>query len=374
MNIIAAIMVYPYGVKERGYSYEYYNIYLPLKELAQHISLFDYKTICEREGREGMNAAFLNLIAKNKPQAIVVVPFEDEFDPKTIVAGSKLCPTFAYLQDDIWRVEHSRFWAQHYTYVISTDPNGEAKFRAAGFNNVIYSPRGYNHHLYTPGRQVERDLGVTFVGGYAPYRGWMVESLRKAGISVQTYGSGWPAANRHTPIRTILRRRLRQAGLAIPLSPDGHVSQERMVDIFRRSKINLNFSNGICWDIRYLASSPLAVADTLRSKKIRDGIKGRHFEINGCGGFQLTYYAEGLEKVYDIGKEIAIYVDADELVDKVNYYLAHDAEREEIATSGLARTQREHAISRRLADVFVRAGLILPRPAMQLPARSGQLE
>ena len=37
-------------------------------------------------------------------------------------------------------------------------------------------------------------------------------------------------------------------------------------------------------------------------------IKGRNFEIPGCGGFLLTDYVPGLERYFQIGEEIVCYV------------------------------------------------------------------
>jgi spore maturation protein CgeB len=359
MNILVTIMLNSYGLEQRGYSYEYFNIYLPLKEVGQEVHLFAYDTELKRRGRAGMNEALLALVADKKPDVIVVVPTTDELLPETIAAASRTCPTVAYFQDDIWRIGYSQYWARYYTYVVSTDPNGEAKFRAAGFDNVVHSPRGCNLDIYRPNHRISKDIAVSFVGMYAPYRGWLVSKLRRAGIMVQTFGPRWPTADFWPNMGAWARRRLRAAGLHLPLSSEGQIPQERMVEIFQRSKINLNLPNSVCWDVRYLASSPSAVANTLLSKKVRDGIKGRHFEICGCGGFQLTYYTEGLDKCYGIGDEIAIYIDPDELVDKVRYYLVQEDEREVIATRGLARTQREHSIAGRLAEAFRRMGLLV---------------
>lgn len=85
-------------------------------------------------------------------------------------------------------------------------------------------------------------------------------------------------------------------------------------------------------------------------------MKARQFEINGCGGFQLSYYVDGLEHCYEIGREIVVYLDVDDLISKVKYYLAHDDEREAIASRGYQRTLAEHTYTQRFQSIFARIG------------------
>lgn len=82
-----------------------------------------------------------------------------------------------------------------------------------------------------------------------------------------------------------------------------------------------------------------------------------HFEINACGGFQLSYYVEGLERHYQIGDEIALYASPEELVEKACYYLKHEDEREVVAQRGYERRLREHTMERRFRELFERMGL-----------------
>ena len=130
-----------------------------------------------------------------------------------------------------------------------------------------------------------------------------------------------------------------------------------MVQIFNESKINLNFSNSTSWDIRYLLSSPRALLNSLRSPKTIEQIKARHFEISSCGAFQLSYYVEGLERQYVIGEEIAIYLDQEDLIQKVKFYLNNDSLREKIAERAYHRSLRQHTFERRFNEVFQRMGL-----------------
>ena len=63
------------------------------------------------------------------------------------------------------------------------------------------------------------------------------------------------------------------------------------------------------------------------NKNIADDINYRTFETTGCGTFLLTNYTPGLEKLFDIGKEIVVYNDLNDLDNKVKYYLENEEER-----------------------------------------------
>jgi spore maturation protein CgeB len=87
-------------------------------------------------------------------------------------------------------------------------------------------------------------------------------------------------------------------------------------------------------------------------------MKARMFEVNGCGSFQLSYYVEGLTQSYEGDKEIGIYNDPDDLVEKIKFYLMHEELRESIATAGLLRTLNEHTFTKRFKQLFKIMGIM----------------
>jgi len=104
--------------------------------------------------------------------------------------------------------------------------------------------------------------------------------------------------------------------------------------------------------VRYLLSSPRALINTIRSKKDREQLKGRLFEIPACGAMQISYYVEGLEQVFNIGKEIAIYISLDDLLGKVNFYLQHDDLRGQMINAAYKRVMDEHCYWKKLIKMF----------------------
>ena len=86
-------------------------------------------------------------------------------------------------------------------------------------------------------------------------------------------------------------------------------------------------------------------------------IKGRNFEVPGCGGFVLTDRAENLEAYYTPDKEVVCFGDTEELVELARHYLAHEEERVAIARLGYERTLREHTYAHRFREIFQAMGL-----------------
>jgi spore maturation protein CgeB len=88
--------------------------------------------------------------------------------------------------------------------------------------------------------------------------------------------------------------------------------ETQMPEVFRHSRINLNISLSM----------------------IQSGIPMRVLDVLACGGFLLTNYQPEIAEYFENGRELVIYEDYVDLVQKVQYYLAHDDERKEIARNG----------------------------------------
>jgi spore maturation protein CgeB len=318
-----------YGDQKREYSYEYFNFYQSLKQMGHDVELFDYMGEIHALGKEGMNQKLLVRVQEWRPTLTLFSLYTDQFESSVVERLREYTKTLCFFHDDTWRVEYSRYWARRFDFFTTPDIYGEMKYREIGLGNAIHFPFGCNEKIFRK-MDVPKKYDVSFVGGWHPYREWLIGRLEKNGIKVEVMGYRWP---------------------------QGEVDQDGMVRIFNESCINLNLSNSAPWDARYLMSSPRALVNRIRSKKNIEQLKGRIFEINGCGSFQLSYYVEGLAHCYDIDREIGVYTDADDLVAKVRFYLVHPELRESIAASGFERTLNDHTFVKRFQNVFQRMGL-----------------
>jgi spore maturation protein CgeB len=159
-----------------------------------------------------------------------------------------------------------------------------------------------------------------------------------------------------------------------------------MIQIFNQSRINLNLTTayGSIGRQSSTAATPptsligrlLARVPALQVQRASDPapgpsngagtgvnmcpeqIKGRNFEVPGCGGFLLTGPAEHLGDYYEIGKEVASFSSVDEMIERIRYYLSHEDERRAIAKAGHERTLRNHTYEQRFNEIFTRIGVL----------------
>ena len=66
----------------------------------------------------------------------------------------------------------------------------------------------------------------------------------------------------------------------------------------------------------------------------------------GCGGFLLTNYSPGLEKIFTKGEHLEWYHDQEECLELIRYYLKHEDRRKQVAQNGyqFAHTHRTYDI------------------------------
>lgn len=100
--------------------------------------------------------------------------------------------------------------------------------------------------------------------------------------------------------------------------------------VFKKSRINLNIS--------------------LRS--ILSGIPLRAFDIMGCGGFLLSNYQEDFLENFTPGEDFVCYESEQDLLQKIDYYLAHEDERQAIAKNGHDKVAAAHTYRDRVRQML----------------------
>lgn len=105
---------------------------------------------------------------------------------------------------------------------------------------------------------------------------------------------------------------------------------DEMPLVFHNSKINLNIS----------------------SRTIETGIPQRVFDILACGGFCLTNYQPEIAEIFEDGKELVIYTDIEDMLQKAEYYLEHEEERVQIARAGYEKVKNCFSIKKRIVELI----------------------
>lgn len=349
MKILYVALKYDYGYPERGYSFEHYNFYDSLTKMnngKNQVIYFPFDEVMGKAGRDKMNKQLLEIAKKEKPDLCFFVLFEDEIEKETIKEIGKFSLTFNWFCDDHWRFENfSKYYALYFSWVATTDSRAIGKYHKIGYKNVVKTQWACNHFLYKP-FDLPKIYDVTFVGQPHGNRRKAIEEIKRAGIKVKCWGEGWPS---------------------------GRISQEEMIKMFSQGKINLNLtksSGAINWKTplkiffhkergKIKLTPPNQWLGNLKSilGRRREQIKGRNFEIPGCKGFLLTSDADNLRDYYQDGKEIVIYKDFEDLIEKIRYYLKNDRERKKIAEAGYQKTLKEHTYEKRFNEIFKTIGL-----------------
>lgn len=107
----------------------------------------------------------------------------------------------------------------------------------------------------------------------------------------------------------------------------------------------------------YYREAPLAIKCakinlniTLRS--IKNGIPQRAMDIMGCGGFLLSNYQADLCDAFAPDEDFVFYESAEDAVEKVRYYLAHEGERQRIAESGYRKVKAQHGFREKCEEML----------------------
>lgn len=343
IRILYVGMKYEYGKRELGYSFEHNNFFDFLSKAGFEILYFDFMSLMQTHGKDTMNAMLVDVVEREQPDLAFFMLFQDQIERATIEKISTIGKTITlnWFCDDHWRFhDFSQYYAPAFHYVTTTSVAALAHYDVIGYKNVIKTQWACNHFLYRPSFNDDYRHDVSFVGQPHGTRRDIIQSLELSGITVTKYGAGWHEASR--------------------------ISQQQMIEVFSSSNININLSNASVQKrtfFRRLKKNTRQLVPfrfwrhTLDVDAEGQQIKGRNFEVPGCGGFLLTGNADNLSEYYHDKKEIVIFHSMKELRDLIRYYLRHDDERQEIALQGYIRTMQEHTYAHRFAHIFSIIGI-----------------
>jgi spore maturation protein CgeB len=183
---------YDCGNKDRGLSFEHYNFYLALLHMGYSIVYFDYDRIKQKYGIEKMSEMLREAVYYYHPDILFYFNFHDWIKHSVWKEISKELPTrtIIWLSDDHWRYEETKPIWDLFNLVVTTDRKGYEKRKKERFSNVVLSQWGCNHFLYRK-LNLPKIYDVSFVGRCYGERQGFIETLKRQGIKVTTFGQGW---------------------------------------------------------------------------------------------------------------------------------------------------------------------------------------
>jgi spore maturation protein CgeB len=330
-------MANDYGKPDRGPSFEETNFRSALDGMGHEVVAFDFMERERVAGRQQMRRELIETAAGANADVAFFCIFEDQLDTATIEAVRRegRVPTVNWFTDDHWRFDgFTRHMAPAFDLAVTTDADSLPKYAAAGIENVQLTQWACNRYAYSKvSDAIEHE--VTFVGQPHGDRPQLMRRLREAGHDVEAWGLGWP---------------------------NGRLDHDEMVRVFSTSRINLNPSNS---STPKMPKTPRAVIGRLLGRGNYEPrppqIKGRNFEVPGCGGFILTERVPHLERYFELGREVAVYDSTDDLIEQVGYWLANEDERAAVAEAGYQRVLAEHTYDHRFNQIFEWVGAGAPR-------------
>lgn len=268
-----------------------------------------------------------------------------------------------------------------------TEKNARASYLKAGARPV-WVQMGADPDVYRPLAHVTREARACFVGQRYADRDRHLAALINEGVPLDTYGSGWIINNSNNgmkelpveieseylgrklkkpgglrsyayttlqnlgkhgvfdgAVRTInqVRNRAERRAIEPLLATSARGMAGDLSETFARYEVVLNFSN--VW------------ADGRPGSELIPHVRLRDFEAPMSRTCYLTGYSDEILEFYEPGREIDVYHNTEELIEKTKYYLAHPAQAESLRAAGFERARRDHTWQRRFEQLFRVIGL-----------------
>lgn len=204
-------------------------------------------------------------------------------------------------------------------------------YHAAALEALVGPDRHvFVHHGYCPSahrrRHREDDIpyrwDIGFIGNQSPLKATYLTRVAEAFPDARfaVYGNRWEAAAAGTPLARHV------------------IGHPLMGDYFARgieeTRINLAIHHGPVGPDRW-----------------EDLTSTRTFEIPAAGGFMLHVDNNEVRALYEPGREIDVFADADSLIERIGHYLAHEDERRTIAEAGFRRCVPAYSLGARAREI-----------------------
>ncbi|MEJ9220142.1 glycosyltransferase [Paenibacillus glucanolyticus] len=240
--------------------------------------------------------------------------------------------TAVWMTDDPYYTDMTVDWIHHYDYVFTLELNCVAHYQNLGCSQVHYLPFAafpvHYRPIAMPGA-AKRDIG--FVGTAYPKRIQFFEPIMDQLMAHRTFinGNWWEKFPGYGRFNN-------------QIEINKWMGPAETADVYNSAKIVINLHRAVDDDEINQNSGHIPAASP----------NPRTFEISACGTLQLCDERSDLARFYTPGVEIDTYRSQGELLEKVEYYLANDHLRKEIAHRALERTYQEHTYAHRLNTLF----------------------
>jgi spore maturation protein CgeB len=166
------------------------------------------------------------------------------------------------------------------------------------------------------------------VGTYSAYKERILNAVRDAfpEVHFRIYGNGWNQISRET---------------LKPCVADRPVYGLNYAQLANAAKINLAMHMGRADETGW-----------------EDQVSTRSFELPACKGFMLHVDSSEVRQLYDVGREIDVFSSADDLCERIRFYLKNDTIRMQMVERAYRRCVPAYSYDCRARDIasFIECG------------------
>lgn len=256
----------------------------------------------------------------------------------------------------------------HFDFNLHSERDIDGKFKAIGAT-PLWWPMAANPQYAHP-VDVPRQFEASFVGGNYSLRARYALHLLDSGVDLHLFGPRWTLPSRLARAKRRVRRDLtlgnaliapslraqvrataevaridvtRRLATEYPGNVHQPISDEEVISLYSSSQVSLGF---------------LEVFDQHDpSKPILQHLHLREFEAPMSGALYLTNYSDELAECFEPDKEVLVWRNRHELLEKVRYYSKHPENGDKIRLAGRKRALACHTYQHRFEQLFTEIGL-----------------
>ena len=291
-------------------------------DLAGQFGIEKYRSRWQRD----FNRRVLEKAMAMDPDFILIIK-GDWIDPdyfENIRARRKII----WFQDEARRCGANHLRLAHqadFVFVFENDDRPYLVDKGVLKERIHFLPMGFDSHVYKL-ENMERPVDVSFVGRMYPHREILIERLISdlPDVKFEVFGRYVRYKEPRTWMKWIRRvssKRLRR------IYRNRDIDPERVNLLYNQSKIVLNIHHG----------------------QSRDGCNPRVFEIMGSGAFQICDANPYVERHFP--DSIVRFGSAEELVEKIEFFLSSPSERDSISLKALS-AGADHSFNSRIEELL----------------------
>lgn len=283
---------------------------------------FEYKTAFGVHVKK-MNKQLLRIADQFQPQLVFLYNIRHIYAQTLMQLKKSGSIIFFYSNDNPFGNYYPAYYWRHFRRGLSIADTGFvyrekniSDFKNAGCK-IVHQLRSYyieerNHYVENPSVQVPK---VVFLGHYEnDERGEYIKALLDRKIEVGIIKTSWESFEEGNPYLVKLEN-----------------TQALYNEMLNAAEIAIVFL----------------------SKINQDTYTRRCFEIPATKTLMIAPYTEDIAAMFTVDEEVVIYSDKEEFVEKICYYLKHDAERKRIAEAGYRRLIAEkHEVTDRVKFIL----------------------